>query len=390
MRIIRFLIFTFLVLSISSAWADIAPWPGGNRNNIYRQHEEERLRAALVTQAREKISLANADVKVQIVRMKPQNGASGKEPEIIANVRGEFDLLCSAQAGVDEGLRVIFPVFYEQEGQGRILKFTAGIDGKSVANVSPQSIPMTINTEDKPSQVLSASGFTWTLPGFSPAQKRHIVVEYSYVLPWSEGKAHFTYILTSGALWEGPISREVVTASAGPGLLMNAITPVGIKAEQGGDDSLTWTIANAKPAEDIRLSVSSHPGPKAGPNGSSFLIKTVDGYADFSTVKLAVSLGAIHALVDAACVAILYAEVALDRLPHETLFALVLLYNSLAFGLQWFFGFLADLKRSYRFAAAIGTIIAAVPWPHRCIHGPVRSWPESETPFSMSGPERKC
>jgi FSR family fosmidomycin resistance protein-like MFS transporter len=73
-------------------------------------------------------------------------------------------------------------------------------------------------------------------------------------------------------------------------------------------------------------------------------------------------LGGIHALVDAACVAVIYAEVALDRLPYETLTALVLLYNSLAFGFQWLVGILADLRGAYRLIAAVGTwlIVAAV------------------------------
>jgi FSR family fosmidomycin resistance protein-like MFS transporter len=78
-----------------------------------------------------------------------------------------------------------------------------------------------------------------------------------------------------------------------------------------------------------------------------------------TAMGLAIRLGVIHALVDAACAAILYAEVALDRLPYETLVALVLLYNSLAFGSQWLVGILADLKGAYRFTGAFGTLLIA-------------------------------
>jgi FSR family fosmidomycin resistance protein-like MFS transporter len=99
--------------------------------------------------------------------------------------------------------------------------------------------------------------------------------------------------------------------------------------------------------------------------------------ADDRAMGLAMRLGGIHALVDAACVAVLYAEVALDRLPYDTLTALVLLYNSLAFGLQWLVGILADLRGAYRSTAAIGTwlIAAAVvmqplnPWAGAVLAG---------------------
>lgn len=74
---------------------------------------------------------------------------------------------------------------------------------------------------------------------------------------------------------------------------------------------------------------------------------------------LAVRLGFIHALVDATCLAVLYSEVALDRLQDETLIALVLLYNSLAFGLQWLVGILADLSGGYRLTATVGTLLIA-------------------------------
>ncbi len=78
-----------------------------------------------------------------------------------------------------------------------------------------------------------------------------------------------------------------------------------------------------------------------------------------SAMWLAVRLGVIHALVDAACAAILYAEVALDRLPYETLIGFVVLYNSLAFGSQWLVGILSDLRGAYRPTAAAGTLLIA-------------------------------
>ena len=102
---------------------------------------------------------------------------------------------------------------------------------------------------------------------------------------------------------------------------------------------------------------------------------------------LAIRLGLIHALVDAGCGAILYAEVLSDRLPIETVVALVLLYNALAFGSQWFFGILADLRGAYRSTATIGTLLivaAAVVEPLYPWAG--HPWPGSATPASMWAP----
>lgn len=74
---------------------------------------------------------------------------------------------------------------------------------------------------------------------------------------------------------------------------------------------------------------------------------------------LAIKLGVVHALVDAACAAAIYSEVARSRLPLEMLVTLVFVYNSLAFGTQWLVGAIADLKAAYRFVAAAGTFLVA-------------------------------
>jgi hypothetical protein len=84
-------------------------------------------------------------------------------------------------------------------------------------------------------------------------QKRRIAVRYTLLLQQKEGKAHFTYILRSGADWDGPIGQETVNIVAEKGLRMEVVTPAALKPEQKTDGSLTWKITNAKPAEDIRL-----------------------------------------------------------------------------------------------------------------------------------------
>jgi FSR family fosmidomycin resistance protein-like MFS transporter len=75
---------------------------------------------------------------------------------------------------------------------------------------------------------------------------------------------------------------------------------------------------------------------------------------------MAAEFGAMHALVDAACAANVYAEAAAGRLPDRTLVSLVLFYNVLAFGSQWLIGLLADLRKSYRLTGAAGVSLIAL------------------------------
>ena len=52
-------------------------------------------------------------------------------------------------------------------------------------------------------------------------------------------------------------------------------------------------------------------------------------------VVFAAESGVMHALVDCACGAVIYREVSAARLPAEVLLSYVLVYSTLAFGLQW-------------------------------------------------------
>ena len=116
---------------------------------------------------------------------------------------------------------------------------------------------------------------------------------------------------------------------------------------------------------------------KAGLGQDRLEVQAPGALGGKSALGLAIRLGLIHALIDAACAAILYAEVVSDRLPNETLTALVLLYNSLAFGSQWLLGILADLRGAYRSTATMGALLvtAAVvaaplyPWTGAALAG---------------------
>jgi hypothetical protein len=194
-----------------------------------------------------KASMADADVQVHI--RSDQARRPGKEAPLSADVQSEFDIVCSAAPEGGKDLDLVFPIYYTDEAAPRRRGFSVTIDGKPAAAVKKA----TWSATDENNKPRTQSGYMWRLLGLKGGQKRRIAVRYSLVLPQDEGKAHFTYVLRSGAYWDGPIGQEVVNVSADKGLRMEVLTPVELKPEQRTDTSLTWRITKAKPAEDIRL-----------------------------------------------------------------------------------------------------------------------------------------
>jgi MFS transporter, FSR family, fosmidomycin resistance protein len=69
--------------------------------------------------------------------------------------------------------------------------------------------------------------------------------------------------------------------------------------------------------------------------------------------------GSSHALVDATCVGIIFSMLKNHIITPEQFFYLVVLYNLLAFGLQFFVGLASDKYQSPRIFALIGCILTA-------------------------------
>ena len=146
---------------------------------------------------------------------------------------------------------MVLPIAYEEEKPAAPVRFAVVIDGKPATDVKADTWSVT----DENHKPRTQWGYAWRLTGLKGQQKRRIAVQYSFVLPQKEGKANFVYFLRSGAHWDGPIGREVVNVTADPGLRLEVVSPVALKPEQQSDTALTWIIANAKPAEDIRLNI---------------------------------------------------------------------------------------------------------------------------------------
>jgi hypothetical protein len=268
MRTIRFLLLILLSFTITCAWADIMPLPWGKRPQRPQERtwEERNLREHPPDQpgpgsppsqgpqtkaADTRVSLVAANVQVRIHKMAAAPGAGEKIARLLAQVTGEFDLVCAAAPKEGKDLDVILPIAYEDENPAAPVGFTVAIDGKPAAEVKTDTWSVT----DENNKPRTQWGYAWRLTGLKGQQKRRIAVKYSLVLPQKEGKANFVYFLRSGARWDGPIGREVVKVTADPGLRLEVMSPVALKPEQRSDTSLTWIITNAKPAEDIRLSI---------------------------------------------------------------------------------------------------------------------------------------
>ncbi len=192
--------------------------------------------------------MAAADVKVRIYKKEVE-----KISMLVADVSGEFDMVCSAAPGGGEDLDVVFPIDYEDARPPTPVRFDVAVDGKPVSDVKTDTWSVT----DEHNRPRTQWGYAWRLPALKGGQKRHVAVRYSIVLPQKEGRAHFTYFLRSGARWDGPIGREAVNVTADKSLRIEVLGPAALKPEHRPDNSLTWTITNAKPAEDIQLVIES-------------------------------------------------------------------------------------------------------------------------------------
>jgi len=267
MRTMKFLLFIFLSFTMTYAWADLLPRPAP-RPPVPRPAPEpapesapesafgpgDRTTVAYPEAASAiGVSMASADVKVRIRKEKAQRKDSEKTSMLVADVSGEFDLVCSAAPEGGEDLNVVFPIEYEDESQPTSVRFDVAVDGKRASHVERDTWSVT----DEHNRPRIQRGYAWRLSGLKGGQKRRISVRYSIVLPQNQGKADFIYFLRSGASWDGPIGREVVNVTADKGLRMEILSPTSLTPEQGSDTSITWTITNAKPAEDIRLAIVS-------------------------------------------------------------------------------------------------------------------------------------
>jgi hypothetical protein len=266
MRTIRFLLFILLSFNMTCAWADILPIPGGKRHpgprgqsweekNLLKHPPDQKVPESKIAEGPQtvaseaRVSMAAANVQVRIKKMDVAPGAGETLSRLLADVTGEFDMVCAAVPKENKDIEIAFPIGYEDERPTAPVRFVVTIDGKPAADLKTAAWSVT----DENNRPRTQWGYAWRLTGLRAGQKTRIVVQYSMVLPQKEGKANFIYFLRSGARWDGPIGQEIVNVTADKGLRLEVLSPTLLKPEKRSDTSLTWRITNAKPAEDIRL-----------------------------------------------------------------------------------------------------------------------------------------
>ncbi len=121
----------------------------------------------------------------------------------------------------------------------------------------PCKVPLTVTVDGKrvraiPKAVGKASHWTWPMK-FKADQTVTVVVEYRaplinprYEVP-AAGMGLFTYRLTTGARWAGPIKKLAITVNHMHEALL-FVSPAGYKREPG---RLTWNLTDYEPTEEV-------------------------------------------------------------------------------------------------------------------------------------------
>ena len=208
MRTIRFLLLLLLSLTVTCTWADIIPIPGAGTlwapksdRRRYRRRKTcwetrwpgkvlgPRLRESAGYPLGSRGHTGGGQRADTHKENGSRRGTGEKIPRLVALVKGEFDLVCSA---VPQGkdLEVFFPLAYEDEGPPETLRFAVAIDGKPAADVKKDNVPVT----DENQRPRTLSGYGWRLTGLKGGEKRRIVVAVCHG-PATEGRQGAVHLL---------------------------------------------------------------------------------------------------------------------------------------------------------------------------------------------------
>jgi hypothetical protein len=86
-----------------------------------------------------------------------------------------------------------------------------------------------------------------------------VVVRYTETLGFEGGRARFTYVLRSGALWTGTIGKAEVTFRATEGLCLEDPRPPIKAASTPCLTTATWTLHDLDPDQDLSVTVIPRP-----------------------------------------------------------------------------------------------------------------------------------
>jgi hypothetical protein len=196
--------------------------------------------------------MQNADVLVKIT-------AAGSNT-VQAEVDAKFDMLFKERMYPGDGrkflLTVDFPISFLDDKQPQPTNFSTTIDGKPVTNIYENTGYAFLPDGNTTRQVV---GYVWRY--YSDIEDkpvlRHFTVHYTLNLKNEGGQSSFIYFLRTGAMWDGPIHKEVVKVVIQNGLKAKILSPTGYKPKIQTLDTMVWEILDEDPTEDIQLVFSA-------------------------------------------------------------------------------------------------------------------------------------
>ncbi len=147
--------------------------------------------------------------------------------------------------------------------------FVAKVDGQTVEHrprfLQRKDSPFERPAPGKENQWLFAGWLIWDMT-FEHGQKHRVQVDYW--VPYQArhevsllGTRSFTYILRTGAPWQGAIGKATITVSCENGLTrqrLSEIKPAGFTESKNG---IRWVFADLEPTEDVSLCVQKYADP---------------------------------------------------------------------------------------------------------------------------------
>ena len=217
------------------AWGDLLPFPGGKGSRPIPPGQ----RVQDLDLNKTPVSMRQARVDVVLKR---------RSADLVATVEAEFKMVCSEAGKPSTTFETAMPVV---EG-GSVASYRLiylKIDGKPVPADQIRKTTWTASSGQKVYQ-----GFVWPTTMRRGAEQS---VSIAYELrrrPNPQGRWHFTYILSSGAEWFGPIGHETVHIRPEKGLQMQPASS-SLRPRREADGSILWEIDNDKPQGDVIVEI---------------------------------------------------------------------------------------------------------------------------------------
>jgi len=190
---------------------------------------------------------------------------------VVADVSCEFEIARVGSNARRVGFWIGFPIRSLEDPVSYVSRFLVETDG----NQGPVTKPMpnyTVTTPAEPEPTtVTYEGRYWfaVLRDVLP-----IRVTYRLLLPVDDGQAFFRYVLRSGGKWSAPLGKEIVTVAAVAPLKVQPLEASTLEPIRRANGSFRWTLLNARPAEDIKLLVSTDDthGQTASPSRGVFVV----------------------------------------------------------------------------------------------------------------------